>query len=99
MEESVNRVRVVIAGEEFHIRGSAPADTVNRISGYVNEKISEAGKGMTSKERYSQAILAAVNITAELFDAQQKLEESKNRCDQFIFKAKELNEKLESLAK
>jgi len=99
MEESVNRVRVVIAGEEYHIRGSAPAETVGRISDYVNEKISEAGKGMTSKERYKQAILAAVNITEELFDARKKLEECQDRCHQFTFKAKELNEKLESLVK
>lgn len=97
MEESVNRVRVIIAGEEYNIKGTAPSEVINRISTYVNDKINEAGTGMTSKERYKLAILAAVNITEELFDAQKKLEECRDNFNQFIFKTKELTEKLESV--
>jgi cell division protein ZapA len=94
MEENLNRVRVVIAGEEYTVRGEADNQTITEISEYVNQKISELGTGATSKERYKTAILAAVNIAGELFETRKKLNEASTRMDQVLFKAKELSDKI-----
>jgi len=97
MEEDLNRVRVAIAGEEYTIKGDASNETITKISEYVNEKISEVGTAITSKERYKLAILAAVNIAGELFESRKELAECSDKLDQFLFKAKELSEKLENV--
>jgi cell division protein ZapA (FtsZ GTPase activity inhibitor) len=97
MEENENRVRVVIAGEEYTIKGEADGETISKISEYVNGKISEVSSGITSKERYKAAILAAVNITGELFETRKELAECSDKLDQFLFKAKEISEKLENV--
>ncbi|OGS35493.1 MAG: hypothetical protein A2293_08105 [Elusimicrobia bacterium RIFOXYB2_FULL_49_7] len=96
MEESINRVRVVIAGDEYQIKGNASAEIITQITDYLNGKIEEAGKGIASKERYKQAILAAVNITAELFDVQKRLVENQDKLEKMVFKAKEFSETLEN---
>ena len=97
MEENLNRVRVVIAGEEYTVRGEADNETITQISEYVNQKISELGLGATSKERYKTAILAAVNIAGELFETRKKLNEASSKLDRMLFKAKELSDKIENV--
>jgi cell division protein ZapA (FtsZ GTPase activity inhibitor) len=97
MEENLNRARVIIAGEEYTVKGDTDSGTIAQISEYVNQKISELGLGATSKERYKTAILAAVNITGELFESRKKLNETSSKLDQILFKAKELSEKLENV--
>ncbi|OGJ86603.1 MAG: hypothetical protein A2268_09410 [Candidatus Raymondbacteria bacterium RifOxyA12_full_50_37] len=91
-----NSARVVIAGEEYIIKGDTNSETIARIAEYVNEKILEVGSGVSSKERYKIAILTAVNIAGELFDARRELLDNSDKMDQILFKAKELSEKLES---
>ncbi|MFH0919546.1 MAG: cell division protein ZapA [Fibrobacterota bacterium] len=97
MEDKLNRVRVLIAGDEYTIKGEASSDTISRISEYVNSKITEIGTAATSKERYRLAILAAVNITGELFEARKELFEASDKLDQYTFKAKELSRKIETV--
>jgi cell division protein ZapA len=97
MEDTLNRVRVVIAGEEYTIKGDASEEAINRISEYVNGKIAEVHAGMTSKERYKSVVLAAVNIAEELFESRKTLAEHSEKLDQFLFKAKELSKKLETV--
>jgi cell division protein ZapA len=97
MEENLNRVRVVIGGEEYTVKGDADEKTIAQISDYVNQKIAELGFGVTTRERYKTAILAAVNIAGELFESRKKLNEASSKLDQMLFKAKELSDKIENV--
>ncbi len=97
MEENLNRVKVVIAGEEYTVKGEADSEIITQIAEYVNLKINELGFGATSRERYKTAILAAVNITGELFESRKRFNEASSKVDHLLFKAKELSDKIENV--
>ena len=67
-------VAVRIAGEEHTIRANAEPDYTRSCARYVDERISDIrGKG-TVIETHKAAILAALSITDELFQAREELD-------------------------
>lgn len=71
MEES--RVTTVeIFGREYKIKGVADQTYIQRVAGYVDEKMREVASAATAAATDRVAILAALNIADELFQARQQ---------------------------
>lgn len=68
-------VTVRIAGEEHAIRSSAPAEYTRRCARLVDDRITEIRRRSTLVEGHRAAILAALSITDEFFQAQEELRE------------------------
>ena len=61
-------LKVKILGQDYVIRSSAGQKYLNEVSAYVNEKMEEImASGSDDSQQLRIAILAAMNITDELF--------------------------------
>ena len=69
-------VTVRIAGEEHTIRSSAEPDYTTRCAEYVDRRILDIKNQIGLVESHKLAILAALSITDELFQAQDVNDES-----------------------
>ena len=69
-------VTVRIAGEDHSIRSSAEPAYTTRCAVYVDQRIHDIKKQVGLLEGHKVAILAALSITDELFQAQDKKEQS-----------------------
>ncbi len=69
-------VTVRIAGEDHTIRSSAEPEYTTRCAAYVDERIHEIKKQVGLLEGHKAAILAALSITDELFQALDTREQS-----------------------
>ena len=73
---SLNNVTVNIYGQEYTLKTSAKPEYYEQVANFVNKKMKEVEKaGIGSGSQLRIAILAAMNITAELFESNQKKEE------------------------
>ena len=85
MRDGENRsVTVRIAGEEHAIRSSAEPDYTKLCAEYVDERIDYIKKQVGALEGHKMAILAALSITDELFQARDGSEEIGGRIAQRI---------------
>lgn len=64
-------VKVRIIGEEYSIRSEAPPERVRQVAEHVDRIIREVMSGGTVVESHRAAILAALQITDELFKARE----------------------------
>ena len=69
-------VTVSIAGEEHTIRSGAKPEYTARCAAYVDRRFHEIKKQVGLLEGHKVAILAALSITDELFEAQDTREQS-----------------------
>ncbi|HEX6058418.1 MAG TPA: cell division protein ZapA [Gemmatimonadaceae bacterium] len=60
-------VRVTIMGEEYAIRSDAPPEHTRRVAEYVDRAIRHVQSNGSLIETHKAAILAALQITDELF--------------------------------
>ena len=61
-------LKVKILGQDYVIRSSAGQKYLNEVSDYVNEKMEEIKtSGIDDSQQLRIAVLAAMNITDELF--------------------------------
>ncbi|MBI2408215.1 MAG: cell division protein ZapA [Gemmatimonadetes bacterium] len=63
--------RVTICGEDYNIRSDSPPDHTRAVAAYVDGKIREVLENASVVESHKAAILAALQITDELFEAKQ----------------------------
>ena len=69
-------LKVKILGQDYVIRSSAGQKYLNQVSTYVNEKMEEIkASGIDDSQQLRIAVLAAMNITDELFS--YKIEKQK----------------------
>ena len=68
-------VTVRIAGEEHAIRSAAPAEYTRRCAKLVDERITEIRRRSGLVEGHRAAILAALSIADESFQAREELEQ------------------------
>ncbi len=66
-------VTVRIAGEEHAIRSAAPPDYTRRCARLVDERITEIRRRSSLVEGHRAAILAALSIADEYFQAREEL--------------------------
>ena len=73
---SLNNVTINIYGQEYTLKTSAKPEYYEKVSEYVNQKMKEfESAGIASGSQLRIAILASMNITAELFECRQKKDE------------------------
>ena len=61
-------LKVNILGQDYVIRSSAGQKYLNEVAAYVNEKMEEVkASGIDDSQQLRIAVLAALNITDELF--------------------------------
>jgi len=75
MEQEKKTVRVNIYGTEYPIKGVADEEYILKVAEYVDTKMREIDKRVAVKSALKIAILAALNITDELFKALNEKEE------------------------
>ncbi len=68
-----NRVKVRIYGQDYIISGERDEETIRQIAAYVDSRIREVSKYFSGNVQGSLAVLAAVNITDELFETREKI--------------------------
>lgn len=90
-------VRVTIFGQEYMIRGKAEPEYIERVAKYVNDKMEEIENSVTSSHSALKiAILAAMNITDELFSARRETEDGlKDICRRSEILVKEIDRVIE----
>jgi cell division protein ZapA len=71
MEDRKQTVTVNIYGEDYPIRGDANSDYILKVATYLDNKMREVADRNANKSPTKVAILAALNITDELFRARQ----------------------------
>ena len=74
MDKSV--ITVNIFGNEYTIKGVAEPDYIMTLANYLNNKMAEVQEATGLKDVKKIAILAAINISDELFDAKRSIKES-----------------------
>ena len=74
MDKSV--ITVNIFGNEYTIKGVAKPDYIISLANYLNNKMTEVQEATGLKDAKKIAILAAINISDELFEAKKSMKES-----------------------
>lgn len=64
-----NAVRVIIGGEEYTVRSELPADYTRDVAAYLDAALKRVRDSLPMVESHKAAILAALSITDELFQA------------------------------
>jgi cell division protein ZapA len=62
-------VRVIIGGEEFTVRSELPAEYTREVAAYLDAALKRVRDSLPMVESHKAAILAALSITDELFQA------------------------------
>ena len=91
MSDEFNILKVNIFGTEYPIKGSTDAEYIKKVANYVDNKMREVNQNISIDSSLKVAILAALNITDELF---QEREQKGNLTD-FQKKIQELNNQLD----
>ena len=88
-----NVVTVRIAGEEHVIRASTEPDYTRRCARFVDQRITEIKNRSGLIEGHRAAILAALSVTDELFQAREELERLQ---EELAARAEELVRRIEA---
>lgn len=67
MEDQTNVLKVNIYGNDYPIKGNTDVEYIRKVAKYVDTKMREVNKNVASESTLKVAILAALNITDELF--------------------------------
>ncbi len=70
-KKAVNVVKVSILGDEYSIRSDASPEQTKAVAEYVDKVIRQIMSGSHMVESHKAAILAALSITGELFEARE----------------------------
>ena len=85
MSDEGNQVQISIFGQEYSVRAPADPDYIIKIGEYLDGKMREVQAGFSTTQSSTRiAILAAMNITDELFSARQNLDSDQTDVDQKI---------------
>lgn len=68
-------IEVDIFGQRYTIKGATDEAYVNRVAAYVDEQMQQLAKGMKTATPAKVAVLAAINIAHQLFQAEQRREQ------------------------
>jgi cell division protein ZapA len=71
MSEKRSPIRVQIAGEEYAIRSGETPEHTRAVAEYLDQQIKKILHGGAVVETHKAAILAALQVTSELFKARE----------------------------
>lgn len=69
MNATKNAVRVFIGGEEYTVRSELPPEYTRDVAAYLDAALKRVRDSLPMVESHKAAILAALSITDELFQA------------------------------
>ena len=85
MDGNENFVKVTIYGQEYTIKAPADATYIKNIAEYVDEKMREVQEELSTPQVPAKvAILAAMNISDDLFAIKRKHEKSNNEVERKV---------------
>ncbi|MCB1158956.1 MAG: cell division protein ZapA [Leptospiraceae bacterium] len=73
MAKSLKKTIVEIFGSQYTISGDMEEDYIRHLADYVHERMSELSKALPSAKEKQLAVLTALNIADELFQAEEEL--------------------------
>lgn len=79
MSSAKNAVRVNIGGEELTVRSELPPEYTREVAAYLDAALKRVRDSLPSVDVQKAAILAALAITDELFQARRSDREIANR--------------------
>ena len=88
MEDRKQSVKVNIFGEDYPIRGEADSGYILQVGKYVDLRMKEVAEKLSNKSPLRVAVLAAMNITDELFkereDKEKKLADVEKKTENLL---------------
>ncbi|RMF09319.1 MAG: cell division protein ZapA [Candidatus Neomarinimicrobiota bacterium] len=91
MNDSESLVRVTILGQEYAVKAPTDPDYIRRIADYVNAKMNEVQSAAGPEQNATRiAILAAMNISDELFTVRKECENLSRQVDERVTQLMEL---------
>jgi cell division protein ZapA len=66
-----NAVRVIIGGEEYTVRSELPPEYTREVAAHLDAALKRVRDSLPMVESHKAAILAALSITDELFQARR----------------------------
>lgn len=76
MSAAKNAVRVTIGGEDFTVRSELPPEYTREVAAYLDAALKRVRDSLPMVETHKAAILAALAITDELFQARRGIARS-----------------------
>ena len=84
-DQEGNQIKITIFGQEYSVKAPADPTYIQKIAEYVDIKMREVQSGFNSTQSSNRiAILAAMNITDELFNARKKNDSDDNEIEEKI---------------
>ena len=71
MTTTKNAVRVIIGGEEYTVRSELPPEYTREVAAHLDAALKRVRDTLPMVESHKAAILAALSITDELFQARR----------------------------
>ena len=87
-----NKISVNIFGSEYALKTDQSQEYITEIAKYVDQKMKEIDKTQTINSKFKIAILAALNITDELYQEKQYRDRLFNQMNE---ESKQLNRSLQ----
>ena len=85
MSDEYNILKVNIYGTDYPIKGNTDVEYIKKVAKYVDDKMREVNKNISIDSSLKVSILAALNITDELF---REREENKSQSSNFEIEGK-----------
>ena len=84
-EKDGNQIKITIFGQEYSVKAPADPTYIKKIADYVDTKMREVQSGFSSTQSSNRiAILSAMNITDELFNARKQGDSESNEVEEKI---------------
>ena len=84
-EKDCNQIKITIFGQEYSVKAPADPTYIKKIAEYVDTKMREVQSGFSSTQSSNRiAILSAMNITDELFNAKKQGDSDSNEVEEKI---------------
>ncbi len=84
-DNSNNQVQVTIFGKPYTVKGMADPSYITNVANYVDTKMREVDESLANVQSENRvAILAAMNVTDELFTLRRNYEKKINQFDDRI---------------
>ena len=85
VEKDGNQIKITIFGQEYSVKAPADPTYIKKIAEYVDTKMREVQSGFSSTQSSNRiAILSAMNITDELFNAKKQGDSETNEVEEKI---------------
>ena len=82
MTQAKQAVKVVIGGEEYSVRSEVPPEYTREVAAYLDAALKRVRDSLPIVETHKAAILAALAITDELFQARREDRQIADRLSQ-----------------